>query len=366
MRAALISTLSIFVGLAAAQPGVAQERASMASPAMRVNSVGIATSPQPMGSAVLGFVASTATGGLSRRASGPPGYSSSSVLVRAILGVPGAATLSGPLALPRGIQSVYFAPGENFALVEELAGTLALIQFSGIQAGAPLTMPGTISRPDMVGFSPNAGAAAVFSAAQGHLLIITGLPGAPQLSRDLSGGDIPAGIQALALADDGVTLLAATSDGRVLVLRSGSAPAPVYSGGQVGGIAFAPASTDAVLFDGAGAKVMMLQNIASAPSTRLLAEGLPGISGAALLQIDGGAAFVGAVNAKQVERIDLQTLRVDNLTLPAGLTMLQPLRAAHRFLTSAQAGQPGWILDASTEPGAVYFVPRQSLAFNAR
>lgn len=366
MRASLVSTLSVFIWLAAGLPGTAQERAALENPAVRVAPLNTASTAQPMGSPVLGFVESASNTVSRGRRSPAEGLSTTAAQVRAILGVPGAAIVSSPLALPRGIQNVYFAPGENYALAEQLEGTLALISFTGTQAGPLQAIPGTLSRPDIVSFSPSGSAAAVFSIEEGHLAIITGLPNSPQLAHDLSAADLPAGIQMLALADDGATLLAGASDGRVLMLRPGSAPAPVYSAGQLGGIVFAPASSDALVFDGAGAKVVLLQNVATAPATRMLAEGLTGFSGAALLQVDSGAAVVGAMNGKQISRIDLQTLHVDNLTLPAPLTMLQPLRASHRFLLSALQGQPAWILDMSGEIGAVYFVPRQSVAVMAR
>ncbi len=341
MRTALVFTLSVFTCV-----GGSAETAAVQSP-------------------VLGFVASAPAAG--RHGQQTPGLtlSSSATEVRAILGVPGAAMVGTPVPLPRGIASVYFAPGENYALVEQLEGTMALVEFSGAQAGPLLAVPGAISRPDIVAFNPSASAAAIFSAGEGRVLIITGLPGSPQVSADISVAGLP-GIQMLALADDGATLLAGTSDGRVLVLRASGSPELAYSAGALGGIAFAPASTNALVFDGDGSKALLLQNVASAPAVRLLAEGLPGLSGAAVLQFDGGAAVVGAMNAKGLSRIDLETLHVDNMTLPAGLTMLQPLRAPHRFLLSAQPGQPAWILDTSGAAGAVYFVPRPSSAVMAR
>jgi hypothetical protein len=363
MRSVFISILSVFIWMGA---GVAQERGSFERAVMRVGPATGSSTVQPIQSPVLGFISSAPAAARRGRRTLGPGYSSTGAEVRAILGVPGAAMLSGPVALPRGVESVYFPPGENYALLEQSAGSMGLVRFSGEAASALVAVAGTISRPEIVSFSPRANAAAVFSAEAGRLQIISGLPESPQLSRDLSAADLPDGIEMLALADDGMTLLAGASDGQVLVLRAGNAPELLYSAGDLGGIAFAPGSTNALVFDRNGSRAILLQNVASAPSTRVLAEGLTGLSGAIVLQFDGGAAIAGAVNAKQLSRIDLQTLHVDQIALPVGLTMLQPLRLAHRFLVSAQGAEPAWILDTSEEAGAVYFVPRQAHAVMAR
>ncbi len=366
--AIIVFIVSCSILLSASLLGAPQEQPDIAQP-VALASASPAT--QPMQSPVLGFVTTSRTALVRGQGRGGEGYSNPSVTVRAILGVPGAAMLSGALTMPRGVAGAYFAPGQSFALVEQSAGSLAVLQFNGTVAGALQAIPGSISRPDIVSFSPNGSAAAVYST-EGRLAIITGLPGSPQLSRDVS-ANLPAGIQALALADDGATLLAVTSDGRVLLLPAGGGTETIYSGGQLSGLVFAPASTDALVFDSDGNKVLLVQNVSTAPATRLLAQGLSGIPGSALLQFDANTAWIGAVNGKQLSRIDLQTLHADTMTLSAGLAALQPLLVPHRFLLSAQPGQEAWVLDTSnatsantgTVAGNVYFVPPQ-LAMRVR
>jgi streptogramin lyase len=124
-------------------------------------------------------------------------------------------------------------------------------------------------------------------------------------------------------------------------------------------LVFAPASTNALVFDSDRSKVLLLQNVSTTPATLLLSEGLPEVSGDALLQFDTSTAWVGAVGGKQLSRIDLQTLQVDTIALSAGLAMLQPLLLPHRFLLSAQPGQAAWVLDSGAAAYNVYFVPPQ-------
>lgn len=368
VRAVAVSTLSVFTWLGSSLPGRAQDLSALNTPTLRVDASAASngsSSPQSVQAPVLGFVASTPSSLHRGRAASGRSYLWSGAEVRAILGVPGATLLGSPLPLPRGVVSVHFAPGESYALAEQSGSTMALLPFNGAQAGSLLALPGAISSADVVAFSPNASSAAVFSAAAGRLVVIAGLPDSPRLASDTSAASLPANIQMLALADDGATLLAGTGDGRALLLRASSAPQMVYQAGSLGGIGFVPASADALLIDGDG-NAVSIQNMTTAPATRLLAQGLPGLSGTVVLQFDAGSAIVGAVNAKTLSRIDLQTLHVDQLPLPSGLAMLQPLRTPHRFLLSAESGHPAWILDTSATTAAVYFVPQPAMAKMAR
>ena len=354
LRAAVIATLSFFACLGTSLPLLAQDLSAQGTPTLRVEAASNASpSPQSVQSPVLGFVSSAPL---------PPlrGRSRSTSRVRAILGVPGAATLSIPLVFPEGVRALRFAPGQNYALAEMPGGVLAVLPFRGEQVGSPVPLPGAISSPDIVAFSPGASAAAFFSAGQSRLVIITGLPGSPQLSRDLTGADLPENVQKLALANDGSTVLASTGDGAVFVLRPGGAPELVYMAGSSSAVAFAPGSMDAVVFDGSGSKAVLIQNAASAPAPRLLAQGLPALTGTVLLQVELGDAILGAVGATELYRINLQTLQVDQLALPAPLTTLQPLRTAHRFLISAEPDRPAWVLDTTGPAMQASFVPQQT------
>ena len=367
MRVLLFSALVVLIATATGLSTAAQELARHQRPAIRVApAAATGSAMQPMQSPVLGFV-STSAGqvGSARRMHGM-GLSSAVADVRAIIGVPGAASLSGPLSMPRGVERVYLSPGGSFGLAEQSAGAMAVVQFSGMLALPLQAVSGAIEQPAIVAFSPGGSAAAVLSTEEGRLQVLAGLPASPRIARSLNLSDLPANIRTLALADDAVTLLAGTADGSVLALRTGKTAQLLFSAHDLGGIAFAPASTNALLFDRDGNRAMMIENIATSPSTRMLAEGVAGITGDVVLGFDGGAAIVGAINARQLSRINLQTLQVDTVNLPVALTMLQPLQAAHRFLISSQSGQPAWIVDTSRETAAVYFVPRQARPVLAR
>jgi hypothetical protein len=284
-------------------------------------------------------------------------YAAGGSEVRVINGIPGASTLSSPLTLPEGVTGVDFAPSQKCALVEQTNGSsVGLITFSGANPGPLTQIAGGISKPDVVSFSPQGAAAALYSASEGRLQVLAGLPDRPQVARELTNGDLPEAVHLLAIADDGVTLLEGTVNNAVYLL-AGSGAQLLESVADLGGIAFTPQSNDALVFDRSSGTLSLMQGVSSTRSQRLLASGLTGLTGNIELEADGVRAIITSSATSQLWEIDLQSLAVQNLQLPATPAMLEPLRVSGHYLLSWQPGQPAWILNTNQEKGAVYFVP---------
>jgi len=368
MRPAIAMVLAVFVCWGAS-PSAANAQDLTAAPRTVAVSRSAEAAVQPMQAPVLGFVsiAPARPGGRRVDPGSEPVFSGTRPRLSAIVGVPGSAVVSGPLAIPASVASIHFAPGQQYAIVEMEPGEpVALAQFAGAQMLPPSELPTSLRAPDLISFSPSASAAVLFSKAESRLAVLTGLPGAPQVARQIDGADLPAGLRELAIADDGATVIAGTSDGRALLLASDRSQRLLYSVADLGGMAFVPGSTDAVVFDREGGRAVLIANAATAPAMRPLAEGLAPQTGATMLQVDSRAALISATGTKDVWRIDLRTQQVQDIRLSSALTMMQPLRAAGRYLLSAQPGQPAWVLDTSSETSTVYFVPRQMAAARVR
>jgi hypothetical protein len=278
--------------------------------------------------------------------------------VRAILGIPGASTLSRPLVLPAGVTNLNFAPGQKYAIVEGASGAaIGVITFTAADSGPLVAIEGAISQPDIVSFSPNGGAAVLYSATQGRLQVVSGLPATPRVVREISSSDLPIAVRLLALADDGATLLEGGANSSVYWLAVGVEPQLLTTVGDLEGLAFVPKTNNAMIFDRNGGSLTLLQNVNSAPSNRSLVDGLTGLEGKIALQVTAGSALLTSANASHLWQIDLQSLRVQDLLLPGAATMLEPLRTSGKYLLSWQSGQPAWIVDTSGLTGAVYFVP---------
>jgi hypothetical protein len=284
-------------------------------------------------------------------------YATGGTEARAINGIPGASTLSSPLTVPEGVTSLDFAPGQKYALVERADGaSLGLIPFSGADPGPLVQIAGGISKPDVISFSPNGVAAALYSASQGRLQVLAGLPDNPQLTREMSSGELPDAVRLLAIADDGVTLLEGTVNSAVYLLAGGG-PQMLESVTDLGGIVFTPQSNDALIFDRSTGTLSLMQGVSSVRSNRLLANGLTGLGGNIALETDGHRAIITTSSASHLWEIDFQSLAVQDMQLPTTPAMLEPLRLSGHYLLTWQPGQPAWILNTNQEKGAVYFVP---------
>ena len=277
--------------------------------------------------------------------------------VRAILGVPGALVFSDPLALPAEVRNVHFAPGQKYAIVERSDGApVSLLRFPGVNPGDLTEIPSSIVEPSIVSFSPDGGSVAVYSSSEGLLEIITGLPDTPRLLRDLTRDDLPGDVKLLAVSDGGTTL-EGTVNGEVYRLPLGAAPEFVFSVTDLGGLAFAPSSDDALLFDHDGGRAILFENVTGAVSHRLLADELKELDGPVILHLNDGTARITSAASSHFWQIDLRTLEVQDLSLPGAPAMLEQLRTSGKFLLSSESGQPAWILDTTGLRGSFYFVP---------
>ena len=286
--------------------------------------------------------------------------------MRPIKGIPGAALLSAAVALPQEVISVNFAPGQEYAIVERASGaSIGVIGFPNADPGPLIPVTRGISKPDIIAFSPNGGAVALYSASEGRLQVLGGLPDKPQMTRDMLSGELPDAVRLLAIADDGVTLLEGTVNSAVYLLAA-SGPQLLESVSDLAGIAFNPKTIDAVVLDRDGGTLSLLQGVGSVPSSRVLAHGLVGLEGIIALATNGSSAVITNANAKQLWEVDLKSLKVQTLKLPTTPEMLKPLRVNGHYLLSWEPGRLSWIVDTNQEKGILYPVPAGVAAQSAQ
>src|SRR5581483_4223107 len=188
-----------------------------------------------------GQLPGTSTSGPSTQFGGPslgfiPGGTPSEL--RPILGIPGAARLGVLISLPSTVTQLYLAPGHSYALAAQGTASPVAITILRTPAGVHsnpvlVPVPGAISRPELVAFSPTARSVAMYSQAANRLQVFTGLPNSPQLVADTTNVYLSDAPSKLAISDDAQGVLIADGSGTVYAL-SGSAPAPIYHSSQVG------------------------------------------------------------------------------------------------------------------------------------
>ncbi len=310
------------------------------SPENNQNAQTTSNVPQALQSPMLGFA-----------------YTSAQTEVRVINGVSGASTQGAALSLPAGVTAINFAPGQKSALVEVSGGgSVGAVSFQASEPGPLVTIAGAISHPDIVAFSPTGAAAALYSASEGHIQVITGFPSSPQLTRDLTSAQFSAAPQMLAIADDGVTLLEGTADNAIYLL-AGSSPQLLANVSALGGIAFNPKSTNLLIFDRGAGTLTLMPNVGGVLSTQVIANGLTGLQGTVLFASDGHNALIGGTNVNSIWEVNLQTSQQHTLSLQSPPAMLTPLRTPGDYLVAWQPGGLAWIIDTNPPQGAVYLVP---------
>lgn len=288
-----------------------------------------------MGRPVLGYVAQSAPLGL-----------------RAILGVPGAATFGDPLPIPSDSSSVLVAPSQRFAWIERGGGAPAILNLGGTRAGNAMAVSGAIPVADVAAFSPSGSSLALYSAASGELQVLTGLPGTPQIAQDIKTSSLPGAPETLGISDDGGAVLLA-SGGLVYLLSSGGATQTVLTLSGSAAIAFLPGSRNAAVVDRGAGSLQLVRNGSSGVSSGVLATGLTGAAdvsatgdGRSLVVTHPSSSGIGG-SGSGIWMVNAGTGAVSSFSTPiapAGLMRLaNPLANQDSYLISSEPGQPAWI-----------------------
>lgn len=278
-----------------------------------------------------------------------------SIDLRAIVGAPGAAVVSGSIALPAGIKQVWLAPRQSYALAEDVNGAISILNVPGFVASTQ-PIPSAMARPDFVVFSPAAQSLALYSSDTCRVQILTGLPLSPHLSADYV-SNIVSPIHLLTVSDDGSELLAAGNDNSIYLLAASGRANLLYAGGSIADLTFLPRTRDAAFVDANDGLVAILRSVGVSATPVVVASGLTSLQGKlSLASTDSAQTLIlGMPAAKQILTINLTSLQMERTPNPNGATMLIPLQHSNNFLLSAPSDQPAWIFEYVPEKPRIYF-----------
>ncbi len=268
--------------------------------------------------------------------------------LRAILGVPGAATLSVPLVVDASAVRIRLAPGQGYALLERREDDPALIRLDGIETGAAVPMPGALRAPDVVAFSGSGQAVVLYSSTDGRLQVWKGLPAVPRRVREISGLREP--IETAALSDDaGSVLLAARGAVYRLSDEGGLDIALSTAGGAA--LAFLPNSTTGVIADRQEGSIYLYTG-----QLEILAAVKGGIGE---LRAGAGGSRVWATSAdgQQVHRVNVRTRQHETFDLQVAARSLDEMVTPGLYLISSEPGEPAWMLVEHDDTASAVFVP---------
>jgi hypothetical protein len=223
--------------------------------------------------------------------------------VHSILGVPGAAILSGALESgPAAARAV--SPTGAYVLASNESGRLPALWLPSAEL-RPL--PGVKPAAERVALSPEGGAAAFYYASENRILVVSGLPGQP--SAPAAADLLPLGfaMENFAVSDDGKLLLCAGQSGGMgvaaVVNAAGSEVNRVVFPHPISAVAFAAKGHDALL--AAGGEAVLIRHI-DKPGSRvqLGAEGMEAVSALALSR-DGHKAFLASARSGKIAVVKL-------------------------------------------------------------
>jgi DNA-binding beta-propeller fold protein YncE len=277
--------------------------------------------------------------------------------VRPILGIPGAATMGQPLESGLDLRKIAISPMQDYVLATEGEHNQVVVLATNHTPMVAVAVQGADHGPDQLSISAGGTAAALYYKGGNHVLVISGLPAAPKISARLylSAGQVPS---ALAISDDGETLLAGVADSVYWVSPSGEVP--ILKGlHKIVSIALASNHT-ALVADGVANQIHRVQNVTSAVETDIVAGSKEGIAApvAVAMSGDGKRAFVANGKSGTIAIVDLQSkTEVSQLSCQCTPTGLDRLAGTDVFRLTEPSSGPMWVLEAATHQSRIVFVP---------
>lgn len=274
---------------------------------------------------------------------------------RAILtisGIPGAASIDQAIASASKLRLASVAPGKPFAVAEVLdAEGLVLLDWS---SGDVQVREMAAGRSDgaSVTFSRSGSSAAILSADKGLVQIWRGLPGAPQLVREIAGD-----FRAVAVSDDASISVGIQSDGAYIL--SADEPRRIVDG-VFSAIALRPDRDEVALAENGSTRLTLIRGLAGEPVREFLGdEGTVTVEVAALAFTEDGTKLVCA--NRDSRSVTVLALRegapASNIACDCEPTFLEPLKGNGVFRLSGAPGEAWSLLNADTTEASTFVIP---------
>jgi hypothetical protein len=267
--------------------------------------------------------------------------------IRALTGIPAASRVGGTLGDGTPLAAAAISSELSYALALDGAGNVTLVSPSGQQPVAGLR-PGVTT----AAVSPGGTAAAVYFGDTGKASILTGMPDAPKVLREVLLDGAPS---ALAVSDDGASLAA------VISMAANQATVFFYSDGPGQGLLSDRRFPSLEFVPGGGSLVMATETAVylyqGRQGLQLLTDqrdGVASVVGAAA-SADGARVFIGMATGQ----VAIRNLAASTQTLltcscqPAGLWRL---RGKAVFRLNELGPGPLWVVDGDATQPRILFV----------
>jgi DNA-binding beta-propeller fold protein YncE len=280
--------------------------------------------------------------------------------IRPVQGILGGATIGPTVQAGVSLAGRAVSPRGDYILAVE-AETLGIWIVQPGQAAAPVS--GVMRAADRIATSPAGSHAVLFKADSARLEVLKGLPATPAVDREVDLSALPGSLSALAVSEDGATVLAAVagpSGGFVYRIAGQGITLPLFPLSRVSAMAFSSRG-DAAIADAGSNTAWLIRDAAGAANVMPLAgqnEGVDAPVGIAISE-DGAAAYVANAGSNAVLILNLAGGAPRTLPCPCAPTTLQAISATAFRLTDALS-EALWFLDTSgAEPGLAFVPPPQ-------
>ena len=303
------------------------------------------TTAMTVGTPVVGFVAQ----------SNPPE-------LRPIYGLPGAALLGVPLALPAVVGKVNMAPAQDYALVERNDGAAISVLPVDIEGtGLALEIAGAPTHADRIAYSPDGSKALLYGSEPRKLQLVAGLPSSPQIAAEFDLPWLQAPLSALAVSDDGAAVLLGSSDeadGAIISLMPDGAPRWLTRARNPVAIQFFRHKHDAMASDLFMNQVLLITDVAGSPATVTLANETQGISRPSSLAVsdDGKRVFVLNSGDRSIVALDPVSGSLLPVRCAFAPSAIMHIRQKSTLLVLDPQSDVPWLLSDDIEP-RLTFVP---------
>jgi len=277
--------------------------------------------------------------------------------LRPILGIPGAATFGTPLELGLDLRKIAISPMQDYVLATEGEHNQVVVLAAGHTPMTPVAIHGADRGPDQIILSSGGQAAALYHKDRNRIQVVSGLPGAPRVSEELllSAGRV---LSALAVGDDGKTVLAGIEDSVYWVSPSGEVP--ILTGlHKIASITLASDHT-ALVADNAGNQIHRVKDVTGVAAADVVAGSKEGISAPVAVAIshDNRRAFVANGKSGTITILDLHgKTGATKLACGCKPTGLSRLAGDDVFRLTDPSNRPMWVLEAAAHQSRIVFVP---------
>jgi hypothetical protein len=287
--------------------------------------------------------------------------------IRPILGIPGSAVVGGAIGVGFPMITAAISPQQGYALGISHDGAVDVIAFA---ASGPTVqvVQDTEGTPDRIVISPGGASAALYYGFANSVQILTGLPNAPQVIRQVDISSLPNAPNMEAISDDGTLLLEGVREGvsgsaphgEVFLFTSdNTAPRSIAVVQNASALTFVPQSSGALIADNLAGSIMMVQNVASGANIAwtFTSQQLPAPD-SVRASADGQSVLVGASTSGTVAILDASGANAVIVACGCEPSELHPLNTTSSiYQITEPANGLLWILDANASYPRIAFVP---------